>query len=117
MIAGCMPGGAFYYRPSTAAGKTVKHRCEQTPSMVNFRIGPLPGHAWARKTKNGTLILLDLGSYYPSKDTPPRTWRSFHYASDRFAARDLTHNTTIDNLPYDERPKPSPRPRQNRISC
>lgn len=99
-LAGCIPGGARYYRPTMTGGETVKHYCEQTPSVVNFRIGPLPGHALARKTPGGTVVFLELGAYLPARKTPPRAWESFHFVSDRFAARNLTKHTTLDNLPY-----------------
>ncbi|MEJ2479027.1 MAG: hypothetical protein P8Y78_02400 [Acidihalobacter sp.] len=100
LLAGCVPGGTLYYHPSMAGGKTVKHYCEQTPSVVNFQLGSLPGHALARKTKNGTVVLMELGSYFLPRNTPPRTWKTFHFATDRFAARDLVRNVTLSDLPY-----------------
>lgn len=100
LLAGCVPGGSLYYHPSMAGGKTVKHYCEQTPSIVNFRIGPLPGHALARKTQDGTVVFMGLGTYFLPRNTPPRTWKNFRFASDRFAARDLGRKVTLDNLPY-----------------
>ncbi|AOV17645.1 hypothetical protein BJI67_11765 [Acidihalobacter aeolianus] len=68
--------------------------------MVNFQIGPLPGHALARKTPEGMVVFLELGTYLPARDTPPRTWKSFHFASDCLAAHNLTNHTTLDHLPY-----------------